>query len=233
MLVVVATPAQAQAGPRTLATRQELEALVASGHPGKGPLAQREREGILTRLNAGDFQPGDRLILRVVGDTSLTDTFTVRAGQEVPLPGLDPLPLKGVLRSELQQRMEQFLARYLRAPQVQTTSLIRLGLLGGVARPGYYSVAPDMPLGEVIPALGGIAPDGELKKASIVRNGKELWSREEVRQAMGRGSSLDQLGLQSGDEITVGRRSAGIGQPLAIVTGAVGLVATIVLITRN
>lgn len=234
-LVVLGLPGQlvAQAATRALATRAQLEQLLATGKDGKGGLSDRERAKLKTRLEEGDFQTGDRLILKVANDTALSDTFTVRAGPGVDLPNMDPLSLKGVLRSELQDRVQQYLKKYIREPQVEATSLIRIGILGGVVRPGYYNVAPDRPMGEIIEIGGGVAPDGELKKASIQRDGAERWSKEDVRFAMSRGMSLDELGVQGGDEFTVGRRSAGAGPTLAIITGVVGLAATIVLLARN
>ena len=61
--------------PRAMATRAELEA-TASGK--KGDLYEDELELVRNRLKYGDLQPGDRIALRVIGETTLTDTFVVK-----------------------------------------------------------------------------------------------------------------------------------------------------------
>src|SRR5690348_4047544 len=97
--------------------------------PGPGPaLAARERRGagvarlgrdggarpeaalIRSRLESGDFQTGDRILVRVEGEPQLSDTFTVAPGPALELPQVGSLALSGVLRSELQSRLETHLA---------------------------------------------------------------------------------------------------------------------------
>lgn len=226
---------QAQADPNTaLATRQSLQALLNQGGDGSRKLSDRERKNIEERLAKGDFQVGDRLIIRVLGDSSFRDTLTVRAGQEAQLPNMPPLKLAGVLRSELQDKAREHIAQFIREPQVQATALVRLGVLGSVTRPGYYTVAPEKPLSEALMAAGGLTADAELKKANISRNGTERYSPEQVRQAMGQGLSVDEMGLQTGDELTIGRRGSGLGGTVPIITGIASIgIAIVALVITN
>jgi hypothetical protein len=240
LLLLAATLAarstQAQADPnRALATRQSLQSLLAGGPDGSKKLTDRERKNIEERLATGDFQLGDRLIIRVVGDSAFRDTLAVRTGQEVQLPNMPPLKLAGVLRSELQDKAREHIAQFIRDPQVQATALVRLGVLGSVTRPGYYTVSPEKPLSEALMAAGGLTAEAELKKASISRNGAERWPPEAVRQAMAQGSSVDEMGLQTGDELTIGRRGSGFGGTLPIITGiaSVGLAIVALVITSG
>jgi polysaccharide export outer membrane protein len=214
---------------RALASREDLEALLAPGQR----LSSRERQVIEHRLRDGDFQPGDRVSVSVRGEQALTDTFTVRAGRLLELPDMAPLPLQGVLRSELEPRLAAHVGQYIRTPDVRAQALLRIGILGSVNRPGYYSVRADQPLGDMLTIAGGLAVDGDLSKASVTREGVETWPRKEVRQALASGQSLDVLGFQGGDELQIGRRSGGIAPTLAIVTGLATLATTIILVTRN
>ena len=91
---------------------------------------------IRERLANGDFLPGDRIQLVVVGDTALSKTFSVRPDTTIELPNIDPISLHGVLRSELDGYLDQKLRKYLTDPDVQARSLIRLAVVGEVARPG-------------------------------------------------------------------------------------------------
>jgi SLBB domain/Polysaccharide biosynthesis/export protein len=219
---------------RALATRQSLQALLASGTSGSNKLSDRERKIIEERLVTGDFQIGDRLIIRVLGDSAFRDTLAVRAGQEVALPNMPPLRLAGLLRSELQDKAREHIAQFIRDPQVQATALVRIGVLGSVTRPGYYTVAPEKPLSEALMAAGGLTADAELKKASIRHNGTERFPPEAVRQAMAQGVSLDEMGLQGGDELTIGRRSSGFGATVPIITGIASIaIAVVALVITN
>ena len=219
---------------RALATREDLEGALAAASQGSGPrLSAQDRQRLERRLQEGDFRAGDRLVVTVQGEKSLSDTFTVRAGQILALPDMAPLSLSGVLRSELQDILLTHVSQYIRSPDLSAQALLRIGILGSVARPGYYNVRADQPLGDIPGVAGGLSPDSDLGKAHILRDGKDYWPRDEVRRAMASGRSLDVLGLKGGDELVVGHRGGGIGPTLAIVTGVAGLAATILLLTRN
>ncbi|HKV76471.1 MAG TPA: hypothetical protein VJN95_18270, partial [Gemmatimonadales bacterium] len=60
---------------RPLATRADLEALWAKLSPEQRTYA--EAVALRNRLDQGDFQVGDRVVIHVRGDTALSDTFTV------------------------------------------------------------------------------------------------------------------------------------------------------------
>lgn len=216
---------------RALATREDLEAALAGGKGGP-KLSDRDRQMLRRRLDEGDFERGDRLVLRVKGQEVLSDTFTVREGQVLSLPDMAPLSLHGVLRSELEDQIRAHVAKYVRDPEVQAAPLLRVGILGAVVRPGYYSVPAGMTIGDLPSVAGGLAADGDLGKAHILRDGKELWPKNDVRKAMANGASVDLLGLRGADEFSIGRRG-NFGATLAIVTGIATLATTVILLSRN
>src|SRR5207237_3777844 len=90
----------------------------------------------------GDFQPGERIWMRVDSEPALSYTFTVTTAGTVSLPSPvnHEIPLRGVLRSELQSYLVQQLSQYLRSPAVRARALVRVSVQGGVVRPGYYAV---------------------------------------------------------------------------------------------
>jgi hypothetical protein len=209
-----------------LATREDLEALLAS--KGKNKLNDRSRALLETRLREGDFQNGDRLLIQVRGDSTVADTFAVRVGQVLNLPNMPPLEMKGVLRSEARERIRTHIAQFIRNPEVTVEPLLRLGLLGQVSRPGYYNVRADVPVSEVVMVAGGMTGDADFKKTTAQRGKVELYDRETIRQSMAAGMSLDQLGLQSGDELVIGKQSGGFSGALPIITGVAALAAAII-----
>jgi hypothetical protein len=176
------------------------------------------------RLQQGDFREGDRVVIKVQGSAGFTDTLVVRTGDVLPIPQMGELPLSGVLRSEINDRLKAHVAKYLRDPIVQAIPLVRLGVLGRVGRPGFYYTAADLPLSDVLMEAGGPAADADVGKISIRRNGDVIIDAENSKVALARGMSLDTMHLQAGDEIDVGRkREFNWGIIIPTVTGVLGL----------
>ena len=187
--------------PRVEATRAELEAIAA--HPPKG-MSSADRAAVQSRLANGDFAVGDKILIQVLGDTTYSDTFTVRTGNALALPSLPPLSLQGVLRSESDSVIVEFLSKYLRNPEVRVTPLMRIGVLGGVMQPGYYDVPAQMLLSDVVMNAGGLGPTGDMKRTKINRGNAEVMDSKAVSLAITNGETLDLMNLQSGDNINIG-----------------------------
>jgi protein involved in polysaccharide export with SLBB domain len=212
--------------PRAMATRAELEA-IASGK--KGPTNQEDLAIVRERLAHGDLQAGDRISLRVIGEQTLTDTFTVKPTRTVLLPNIGEIPLDGVLRSELNDYLKKQIGRFIRDPQLEATALVRVNFTGAVGKPGFYNLPADVLASDAIMAAGGPGSKGDVAKTEIRRSGYVISTRDETAAAIQRGESLDQLNIQSGDEIVVGNASQGITgvlKTMGMVSGALfGIVA--------
>ncbi|MDP9201938.1 MAG: SLBB domain-containing protein [Gemmatimonadota bacterium] len=224
LAIAGATSAQAPAvyqGRQNFETREALEA--------QAKLADAKQQKsaswlIRSRLEHGDFQPGDRIIVRVKGSVGFSDTLPVRAGKLLQLPQMGDFPLDGVLRSELVPKLSAHVGKYLRNPQVEATQLVRVGVLGNVIRPGFYYSPADVPLSDVLMLAGGTNPDADLGKISVSREGQVVIDQQNMRVALSEGVSLDLLNMQAGDEITVGKQRH-FNWPVVVptVTGVLGL----------
>jgi protein involved in polysaccharide export with SLBB domain len=221
LLVAIATSAAAQDlnTPHPLATRAQLEQQLAA-------LPADQKNGavamvIKQRLQNGDFSPGDRLQLVVVGDTAFSRTFSVGPDTTIQLPNLNPISLHGVLRSELDGYLEQQLRKYMTNPEVEARSLIRVAAVGEVAKPGFYDLPPESAASEVIVAAGGLNGNGDPQKTVVKRLDKVLYDKYQVRQFFVNGASLDEMGIRTGDQFNVGRRSS--TNVLPIIAGISGL----------
>lgn len=230
-LILGAAPLTAQekpSRPPAQATRAELEALLSG--PGASGL---DASAIRARLRDGDLQVGDRIILRVLEDSSLTDTFVVRAGRTLELPSIPAISVHGVLRSELDSVLTAQIGKYVRNPTVEVTSLLRIGVLGGVGNPGYYSLPADMLVTDAIMFAGGPSGDAKVDDTVIMRGPAIILDERETRLSIQQGQTLDQANLQGGDEIRVGQdTSGGTYRTVATISMLLGIPITIYALTQ-
>lgn len=170
--------------------------------------AEFEGQVVRSRLEGGDFQVGDQVLVVVEGPGGFSDTLTVGAGRVLHFPELGVVDLTGVLRSELGPLLQQFLERFVRQPRLQSTALVRLQLSGAVARPGFYTMPAETPLPDAIMLAGGPSGNVDLGGILIERGGRKLMAGDLVQEALADGRTLDQLNLRGGDRIVVPLRFA-------------------------
>lgn len=206
---------QYQAGAGLLMTRAELESLLAgygaavnsrNVSSDERALAESEIALIEARLASGDFQIGDQVAVSVQGHEQLSGTFTVTStpgGPALRLPDLGDIPVGGVLRSEIEEHLRREIARYIRAPVIHAEATIRISILEGVERPGFYSVGAEDLLTDLLMLAGGPLRQARLDKIRIERGGEPIWRGEALQQAITQGRTLDQLSLRAGDRIIV------------------------------
>ena len=161
----------------TEATRAQLQALAvtteadAAGAADAATRQQKQMQAatIRARLRDGDFDVGDRVLLSIRGDSTISDTVTVRAGRIIKLENMPDISLQGVLRSELQDYLTTQLTRYIKRPDVQTTSLVRVAVMGSVAKPGFYQLPADIALADAIMIAGGPTTTADVDRTQIKR----------------------------------------------------------------
>lgn len=224
LLALLALPGRgsAQVAPtldrRPQASRAELEARLAeidqilAGIYSEGIKQQVRTEAVMIRerLRDGDFQVGDQLQVNLSTPVNpngqpINGTFAVGPNQILQMPDLPPIPLRGVLRSEVKDYLTEFLGRLFKDQTVLVVPTIRLTITGGVKQPGFYQVPADLTLPDAIEKAGGFGAATDLNKTVIKRAEEELWGEEEMSRAITAAVTLDQLNLRSGDELVVGQ----------------------------
>ncbi len=181
--------------------------------------SRAEAAVVRERLTDGDFQVGDRVLLRVENEQILTDTFVVAGGPLLSLPTVGDVPLKGVLRSEVSGYLSTRIAEFVRNPVVHVRSLVRLSVIGGISRPGFYLVPADTPLPDILMLAGGPGADANLKELRVDRGLAPLWEGEALQSAVSQGRTVDQMNLRAGDQIVVPRRETGSFERTARILG--------------
>jgi protein involved in polysaccharide export with SLBB domain len=164
----------------------------------------------------------------VYTDAAHTDTLVVREGRVIDLPGKAVLPLTGVLRSELKDRVTSEVLKYVKADRVDVTPLTRIGVFGEVAHPGYFAFRSDVPITDAIMQAGGPTASANIEKTVVRRANREIRSADETRQAVAKGMTLDQLGMTAGDELVVGKQRQLFNSGATAALGAVASLAAII-----
>jgi hypothetical protein len=215
---------------RSFATRAELEA---AAEQAQSSNRSADAALIRSRLDHGDFQTGDRVLVTVEGAGGLSDTLMVEAGPKLPIPQLGELSLQGVLRSELVPRLKAHVDDYLRLATVRATPLVRVAVLGNVSRPGFYYTFADVPISDALMAAGGPTGDADVGKIQVRRGTRVIANPARMRAAMTSGLSIDALHMLAGDEIHVGKkRQIDSGTVISISGLIVGVIAAVAAASR-
>ena len=189
----------------------------------------------MAQMPAPAFQVGDRVLLRVEGDSALSDTFTVVTGPALQLPDIGEISLAGVRRTDLESHLQQALRRYIKDAVVHARALIRVSVVGEVARPGFYAVPIDLVLPDALMLAGGATQTARVDKLRVMRGTTALWDGDRLQAAVAQGSTLDQLGIQAGDRIQVpGDRDPESKWRIAgILVTSLATVVTVVALTHH
>ncbi len=189
-------------------TLQEAEALANSDAYSASFREDKRQEAALIRerLLEGDFYVGDQILISVTGDSSSSGTRIVGPGRVLTLPGLPDIPVRGVLRSEIEPYLIEQVSRFVRDPQIKARPLIRLTFMGAIGKPGFYQMDADKMLSDALMDAGGIGNGTELKKSTIKRGEEVIVDGDVFAKAVTDGVNLDQLNLRAGDVIDVGQK---------------------------
>ena len=190
------------------ATREELTGRLSeleqqTGRTRRSQSVPQEIAAIRGRLENGDFKPGDRFILSLRQDSIRSDTLVVRDSLRVAVLNLPEFSVVGVLRSELEDRLNAHVSRFLRNAVVRTTLLTRVSVTGAVRNPGFYYAIPDRPLNDLLTSAGGPLPDADVNKLVISRMGRRTLGGRSAKNAIEQGQTLEALDVQSGDTVHV------------------------------
>jgi hypothetical protein len=237
----VGSDARAQSSLGPLVSREELlqaadraETAAVSGELGRRAEHAALAASIRERLRDGDLQAGDRVVITIISDAVHRDTVVVRSERTLELQGMIEVPLAGVLRSELRDRVSSEVRKYIKAQEIDVTPLMRVGVLGAVIRPGYFAFASDIPITDAIMGAGGPAGGADVGKSVVRRRNQEIRSAVETSKAIADGLTLDQFGLSPGDELVVGqRRDFGPSVVLGMTGALASLLTLFVAVSRH
>jgi protein involved in polysaccharide export with SLBB domain len=185
-------------------------------------VAQSAAPPVFSRAAASQPQPGDRIVIHVVGEPNLSDTMMINEHGDAPFARLGVIHVTDLSIAALEDTLRGRYAKFLRTPAIELVVLRRISVEGQVYRPDVYFIDVATTLREVIVRAGGMTEAADRNDVSIVREGKRThipnWQSNQSVAA----------DLKSGDQVVVGRKSW-LALNLIGAISAAGVITSIIL----
>jgi len=186
---------------------------------------------LFATITAQDLKPGDgvRITLYNISDQISGDYFIQQTGK-IQLPYIGLINVQNRNFNDIHQ---EIIAKYdslYRNPEITVQPLFRVSVLGAVQNPGIYFVTGVEKLLDVIALAGGETKDANLNKIYLVHKNSRIDIN--AKDMIQRGKKVQDIGLNSGDQIYVPKKwLSGAKNISIIVSGVAVLVAIIRLVT--
>jgi polysaccharide export outer membrane protein len=156
---------------------------------------------ISTASSTYTLRSGDILKIEVWGQQQFSGQFLIDETGHLQYPLLGDIQVTNLSVAALRDKIRQGLEQIFKSPFVAVSPLFRMAVLGEVRMPGLYTVDPTLSVLDVVAMAGGPNPSGNMNKIRLLRGGQEQ------QLSFGQGHSLQEMGVRSGDQIVVGRKS--------------------------
>lgn len=176
---------------------------------------------------AQTLQPGDgiKLIIYHISD-SVSGDYYIQEDGSISLPFLGKIKAADRNIDSLKSEINLKYNNLYKNPELTIMPIIRINVFGEVRNPGFYYVTGIDKLSDILAKAGGTTTDADLGDINITRKDKKIEINGE--KAIQNGSKLDDIGLQSGDQIYVTRKWF-TGTTETLILSSVGVVASIIL----
>jgi polysaccharide export outer membrane protein len=177
------------------------------------------------------LSPGDGVKLTFY---NISDDFSgeyfVQTDWNIQFPYIGSIRVKnrsfGSIRAEI---VNKYRGIY-RNPEIIIQPLYKINVLGEVGRPGIYYVTGVEKLSDLLALAGGETRDANLNKIYLINGNKKVDIN--AKEILQKGQKLNDIGLQSGDQIYVSQKSW-ISRNTSIVLSGGALVATLIAVFRR
>jgi protein involved in polysaccharide export with SLBB domain len=167
-------------------------------------------------------QPGDRFVLRFLGDSAFSQIVPINEHLEIELPFAGRVSLKSLTAQTATDSVRTLLLAFRRPGTVGATFERRISVLGDVRRPDVYYMDRTVRLRAALAMAGGVAEIGRTREVLLLRDGVQ------TRISDWRTTGTGDLELRSGDELVVPRERWIKRNALTVVSGA-GVVGSILV----
>jgi polysaccharide export outer membrane protein len=187
---------------------------------------------------SSDFQRGDGVRVAVWRDPSreginiqglgISASYTIDSRGNIQMPLIGEVKVVGSTPEGLATVIREKYAVYISDMIVICYPLIRISVLGSVQKPGSYFVEKRTSLWELIELAGGLDGDANIKKIKVERSGKTV--AKDLMSGYEKATSLDELKVQSGDQVLVPGRGKITLRTISEITRFALSVATFIIV---
>lgn len=185
-----------------------------------------------TAKSLSTFQPGDAVLIQIWElyqderrNINLSGQYPIDTEGFIIMPIIGEVKVKGLTSYELMQTLKDKFVLYLKNPYIYVRPLIRVTLQGAFNRPGSYRVDPSRSLWDLIDMAGGPASNCDIGRIRVERGGDVVI--EDLLNSFEKGYSLEEIGVETGDQIIAPARG---GWNLGTLISVVNLMASMLLL---
>jgi polysaccharide export outer membrane protein len=178
------------------------------------------------------FQPGDAVQIQIWElyqeerrNLNLSGDYPINPEGYIIMPIIGQVKVKGLTVFELMQLLREKFMLYLKNPYICVRPLIRVTMQGAFNRPSSYRVDPSNSLWDLVDMAGGPAANCDLRRMWVERSGKVVI--KSLLESFEKGYSLEEVGIESGDQIIAPARGR---WNLGMLISVVNLLASIFLL---
>jgi protein involved in polysaccharide export with SLBB domain len=161
---------------------------------------------LFIKLNsyAQEINPGDGVRISYnIGDVITGDHY-IQPNGLLNLPYIGIVDTKNKDFKRIKSEIESRYTSLYKNPDLSVNALFRVNILGEVRNPGFYYVSDYEKITAILAFAGGTTGDADLGNIKLIRNFEAL--ELDVETIVQEGSTVLDLGLQSGDQLYVPRR---------------------------
>jgi polysaccharide export outer membrane protein len=146
-------------------------------------------------------RPGDRVMVQVYGEPTLTGVATLDEKGRITLPRIGMIQASAMTIADLRDTVRTRLAGILRDPAIEVSVLRRVVVSGEVMKPGVYYADLASTFGEMIAQAGGLKETAKSNRVYLIRGS------DRIRIDHWESDMSPSSDLHSGDRILVARQS--------------------------
>jgi len=161
----------------------------------------KKADGLKILIYDNDMEPGSNRILSNFHDVE----FVIDGEGYVQLGAFGRVYVADKSVDEVTKLFEEKFKTYGKKLTIMIAPLIRLVLKGEFGKPGMYRFAPQSSFWDVVAEAGGLSSNLAAENIYVMRRGEVIYA--DFWNSLYEGTSIRELGLESGDEIVVPRIS--------------------------
>lgn len=182
---------------------------------------------LMTNLYSQRISPGDGVRIAFYNNSeSISGDYYVHNDGFIQLPFLGLINTTNrdfkLIAQEIKMRYDSLYKN----PELNIQPLFRINVLGEVQKPGLFFVTGVETLSSVIALAGGETSDADLSDLRIIRGEQEIEVKGD--ELLKNGSTVGDMGLESGDRIYVPREWWVSARNTAIIVSGLAVIVTLI-----